>query len=113
MSIIDARTASARSFPQHRPPSTRPEDSVDGANGAYDIAGVWLVVKKPKRPRGRPRTTGTNPVIAVRWPQHVVAALERLARKQALDRGALLRQIVIKHLIAYGELKAEPEGATS
>jgi hypothetical protein len=105
MSVVyDSGPVSARSLPQHKVPGTRPEGSADGAKGAHEIAGVWLVVKKPKRPRGRPRTTGTNPTIAVRWPSHVVAALERLARAQALNRGALLRQIVIRYLISQGEL---------
>jgi hypothetical protein len=45
--------------------------------------------------------------MAFRWPKHVVAAIERLARARALDRAALLKQIVIQHLIAAGELSAE------
>jgi hypothetical protein len=63
------------------------------------------MVKKPsKRPRGRPRTTGTNPTLAFRWSPVIVDAIERYAKAQALDRAAVVKQIVVRHLIACGEL---------
>ena len=108
MSIIDARTASARSPLPHKLTDIRPEGSGNGAEGTHEIEGICFMGRKPpRRPRGRPRTTGTNPTMAFRWPKHVVAAIERLARARALDRAALLKQIVIQHLIAAGELSAE------
>jgi hypothetical protein len=36
-----------------------------------------------------------------------VAAIERLARAQALDRAALVKQIVVRHLISQGVLTVE------
>jgi hypothetical protein len=108
MTIIDARTASARSPFPHKLTDVRPEGLGNGAEGTHEIEGICFMVRKlPRRPRGRPRTTGTNPTLAFRWPQTIVDAIERYAKSQALDRAAAVKQIVVQHLIARGELPAE------
>lgn len=63
-----------------------------------------MATKRTNRPVGRPRT-GTNPVIAIRWPPILLRGIERYAERQMLDRSVALRQIVAKFLTAKGIIR--------
>jgi hypothetical protein len=108
MSLITTSTPRVQTPLQHKLTDVRPEGSGDGVEGTHEIEGICFMLRKPpRRPRGRPRSTGTNPTLAFRWPQTIVDAIERYAKSQALDRAAAVKQIVVQHLIAHGELSAE------
>ena len=59
----------------------------------------------PAKKRGRPFKGGRDPIIAVRLPRHVLAALKALSAAEGATRSDRIRQLIVKHLKAKGYLK--------
>jgi len=53
---------------------------------------------KAKRRPGRPKTTGNNELISIRWPAWLVEGIERYMKEEDLPRNVALRRIVTRFL---------------
>ena len=50
--------------------------------------------KKSRRPRGRPKTTGTGEQINMRWHADDLSAIDGWGRSRGLDRTEAIRELV-------------------